>query len=70
LSYGYGITWLGVGLLALPGLGVAQAAEDAKPERLLTMAVEYPGIALDTPDDVDMNITFYNKGRTDETVEV
>jgi hypothetical protein len=40
----YGIVLLVVGLLALQGLDVAQAAEESKPERLLTMAVEYPSI--------------------------
>jgi len=41
-----------------------------KPERLIVMAVEYPGIELPPDEDVTMDIIFNNKGRSDETVHV
>jgi uncharacterized membrane protein len=71
LYYPVVIGWLlvsGSWSALLPGW--AWAVETEKPERLITMAVEYPGIELPSPDEVDMNIIFQNKGRSDETVEV
>jgi uncharacterized membrane protein len=48
------------------------ADEDDKnrPERLVLMAVEYPGVEITKDDDVSMDIIFYNKGKKDENVEV
>jgi uncharacterized membrane protein len=43
---------------------------EPKPERLITMAAEYPGIVLPKNEDVNMDIIFYNKGRQDENVNV
>jgi uncharacterized membrane protein len=45
-------------------------SEEIKPERLITMAVEYPGIELPAGKNVDMDIIFYNKGKSDENVNV
>jgi uncharacterized membrane protein len=56
-------------LVAIPS-GLAQAAETEKPQRLLTMAVEYPGVELPAGKDVEMDLIFHNKGRSDETVDV
>ena len=41
-----------------------------KPERLLIMAAEYPGVITLQGKEVSMDLSFINKGRTDETVEV
>jgi uncharacterized membrane protein len=41
-----------------------------KPERLLIMAPEYPGVITLQCKEVSMDLNFINKGRTDETVEV
>lgn len=63
--------------LAILGLVMSQslsfaADEDDKnrPERLVLMAVEYPGVVITKDDDVSMDIIFYNKGKKDENVEV
>jgi len=67
-----------VGFIALGILAVfaplALAAEKAdtapKPERLILMAPEYPGVISAQGKEVSMDLTFINKGRTDETVDV
>ncbi len=66
--------FIGIGLMCsqFPYLayGDEKTGDTQKPERLITMAVEYPGIELSAGKDVDMNIIFHNKGRSDETVDV
>ena len=61
-------------LLGFPGPCLSQETKDngsePKPERLITMAAEYPGIVIPSDEDVDMDIIFYNKGRQDENVNV
>jgi len=47
-----------------------QGKEGEKPERLIVMAVEYPGVELPPDEDVTMDVIFNNKGRSDETVHV
>jgi uncharacterized membrane protein len=42
----------------------------AKPERLILMAPEYPGVISVQGKEVGMDLTFINKGRSDETVDV
>lgn len=59
-----------LGLLLAPLPGVAPTAEEAKPERLLSMSAEYPGLELPAGEDVSMSLTFHNKGRSGETVDV
>jgi len=66
----YGMRLIISALLLLQEGSIALAVENAKPERFLTMAAEYPRLELETPDDVDINVTFYNKGCSDETVDV
>ncbi|NIO04726.1 MAG: hypothetical protein GTN74_08940 [Proteobacteria bacterium] len=44
--------------------------EEEKPDRLVVMAVEYPGVVVPQEEDVSMDIIFYNKGKSDETVNV
>lgn len=41
-----------------------------RPERLVTMTVEYPGIEVFVEDTVSMNIAFHNKGKADENIDV
>jgi uncharacterized membrane protein len=49
----------------------AQKTESAnKPERLIFMAPEYPGVVISQGKEVGMDLNFINKGRTDETVDV
>ena len=54
------------GLSVLPGF----AADEEKPERLITMAAEYPGVEVPAGDDVSMDIIFHNKGKSDENISV
>ncbi|MCU0558782.1 MAG: NEW3 domain-containing protein [Desulfobacterales bacterium] len=57
--------------LAAAADAAAQKAEGApRPERLLLMAAEYPGVVAPQGKEVNMDLTFFNKGRTDETVDV
>ncbi len=44
--------------------------KEEKPARLITMAAEYPGVEVPADEDVNMDIIFHNKGRSDENVEV
>ena len=44
--------------------------EGERPERLVEMAVEYPGVEVPAETDVSMDVIFYNKGRSDEAVDV
>jgi len=63
--------------LVLMGLFVTQslcfATEDDdknRPERLIMMAVEYPGVVIAKDEDVSLDVIFYNKGKKDENVEI
>ena len=53
-------------VLALQGLAVGEE----KPERLITMAAEYPGVEVPEGEDVSMDIIFHNKGKGDENVNI
>ncbi len=58
-------------LLSAAAVANAQKADSAtRPERSLVMAAEYPGIVMPQGKEVNMDLTFFNKGRTDETVDV
>ncbi len=62
-----------LGLLAFgvaPALGAEKMDAASKPDRLLLMAPEYPGVITLQGKEVSMDLNFINKGRTDETVEV
>lgn len=58
-----------LGLLCLQTSSIA-FAEDKKelPDRLVEMAVQYPGVQIPQDEDVDIELIFYNKGKTEETV--
>jgi len=57
-------------LAILPGLCFAKEDDKNRPARSVSMAAEYPGVAVSSQEDVSMDLIFHNKGRTDETVEV
>jgi uncharacterized membrane protein len=62
-----------LGLLAFgapAAFGAEKTEAASKPERLLMMAPEYPGIITAQGKEVSMDLNFINKGRTDETVDV
>lgn len=59
---------VGLMLCAVPSF--AQQTEEETPDRLITMAVEYPGIQVPAEKDVTMDIIFNNQGKTGENVEV
>ncbi|GAK60912.1 hypothetical protein TSC_c19020 [Candidatus Vecturithrix granuli] len=61
---------LTVGLMLWTVPSFAQETEEEKPERLVTMAIEYPGIKIPTEKNVSMKILLYNNGKTGEDVEV
>jgi len=42
----------------------------AKPLRAIYMAAEYPGVVVSSGEDVSMDLTFYDKGRLGEDVDV
>ncbi len=53
-----------------PCFGAEQEKEKEKPERLVEMAAEYPGVVVPVGDDVNMDVIVYNRGRSNEDVEV
>ena len=55
---------------AAPALGVQPSDRSSKPERLLSMALEYPGIVAPVGKEISMDLNFVNKGRRGETVDV
>jgi uncharacterized membrane protein len=57
-------------LLAPYALSADKTTAADKPERLILMAPEYPGVISTPGKEVSMDLTFINKGRTDETVDV
>jgi len=60
-----------LGLVLNQNLSFAADEDDKnRPERLVLMAVQYPGVEITKEDDVSMDIIFYNKGKKDENVEV
>ena len=50
--------------------GESESIGDKKPERLIEMAAEYPGVEVPVEEDVSMDIVFYNRGKSNEDVEV
>ena len=56
--------------LLLAAGSLPAAAADKKPDRLITMALEYPGVEIPAGDDVSMDVIFYNRGKRNENVEV
>jgi len=50
--------------------GPSEAAEAPKPLRSISMAAEYPGVAVPEGENVSMDLIFHNAGRTDEDVTV
>lgn len=54
----------------LAGLCSAKEDDNNRPARSVSMAAEYPGVAVSAQEDVSMDLIFHNKGKTDETVAV
>jgi uncharacterized membrane protein len=63
-------TVLGLLLTQGPCLAKDTKEDESKPERLILMAAEYPGVVVAPDEDVSMDLTFFNKGRKDEDVDV
>ncbi len=60
-----------VGLIGSQTLSFAEEQDDKnRPERLVMMAVEYPGVKIAKDEDVSIDVIFYNKGKKDENVGV
>lgn len=68
------ILMISAGLVLSLGFQPAAAAdktdEEKKPERLIIMAAEYPGVVVPAEENVSMDLIFFNKGRSDESVDV
>jgi uncharacterized membrane protein len=55
--------------LAASRLAAAESGEaEKRPERLIVMAAEYPGVSVPAGEDVSMDLIFNNKGRSDESM--
>jgi uncharacterized membrane protein len=60
---------VGTVLFRLPPTIYGQEDKE-KPARLIEMAAEYTGVEVPAEEDVSMDLIFYNKGRSDENVDV
>ena len=60
-----------VSLILTQTLSFAKEEDDKnRPERLVMMAVDYPGVVVAKDENVSLDVIFYNKGKKDENVEV
>ena len=50
--------------------GEDKAKDADKPDRLIIMGAEHPGVEVPPDEDVSIDLIFKNKGRSDETVEI
>ena len=50
--------------------GESESIGGKKPERRIEMAAEYPGVEVPVEEDVSMDIVFYNRGTSNEDVDV
>jgi uncharacterized membrane protein len=70
-KFGLIISLVLIGVLAGQGHCLATEDEDKnRPDRLVTMAVEFPGVVVAKDENVSMDIIFYNKGKRDENIAV
>jgi len=60
---------LGLLIIQQPFSAYAKDEDSQKPERLIIMAAEYPGVVVPPEEDVSMDLTFFNKGRSSEDVD-
>jgi uncharacterized membrane protein len=51
-------------------LGVEKEKGDDRPLRSISMAPEYPGVIVPPGEDVEMDLILYNRGKSDETINV
>ncbi len=63
-------TVLGLLLTQGPCFAKDKETDENKPERLIIMAAEFPGVVVAPDEDVNLDLTFYNKGRSSEDVDV
>ena len=62
---------LGIFSIRVQSLAYESDEDKDKPERLIIMAAEYPGVVIPPDkDEVNLDLKFTNKGRSDETVKV
>jgi uncharacterized membrane protein len=61
---------IGLTFLQWPCTGYGKDKEKELPERLIEMAVEYPGVVVPAGEAVSMDIIFYNRGKSNESVDV
>ncbi len=67
------VGFMAVGILAFfapVALGAEKTDIADKPERLILMAPEYPGVITAPGKEISMDLSFINRGRTDETLDV
>jgi uncharacterized membrane protein len=70
-KFGLIISLVLAGLFVTQSLCFAKEDDDKnRPERLIMMAVEYPGVVIAKDEDVSLDVIFYNKGKKDENVEI
>jgi uncharacterized membrane protein len=63
------LTVLTLTFLQLPLMAFAEDRKGENlPDRLVEMAVQYPGVEVPLDEDVDFELIFYNKGKAEETV--
>ena len=52
-------------------IGIAKEDDDKnRPDRMVSMAVEFPGVVVAQDENVSMDVLFYNKGKSDENIAV
>ncbi len=59
-----------MGFFSICSAPFSNAAEKELPDRLLTMAVAYPGVEIAPDENISMDIILYNKGKSDENVSI
>lgn len=58
-----------IGPSSVPG-AEEEGKKDDRPPRSIAMAPEYPGVIIPPGEDVEMDLILYNKGKSDEIIDV
>ena len=58
-----------IGPSSVPG-AEEEGKKDERPPRSIAMAPEYPGVIIPPGEDVEMDLILYNKGKSDENIDV
>jgi uncharacterized membrane protein len=70
-KFGLIISLVLVGFFVSQSLCLAEADDDKnRPDRLVSMAVEFPGVVVAKDENVSMDVLFYNKGKSDENIAI